>query len=99
VPGTGLTKHKPRVYDCSITEWGSFMPITPFLDNGRFDPEATRIMGVAFEWFGWPSGLRTRGDLANEVVARRIIELAKTGERNPDLLCERALKEIRARRV
>jgi hypothetical protein len=85
------------VYDCSITEWGSFMPITPFLDNGRFDPEATRIMGVAFEWFGWPSGLRTGA--IYEVVARRIIELAKTGERNRDLLCERALKEIRARRV
>jgi len=24
-----------------------------------------------------------------------VIELAKTGERNPDLLCERALKDIR----
>jgi hypothetical protein len=32
-----------------------------------------------------------RDDPANAVVAKRIIELAKAGEHNPDLLCERAL--------
>jgi hypothetical protein len=40
-----------------------------------------------------------RHDLANEIIAERIIELAKAGERNPDLLCERALDEIRASTV
>jgi hypothetical protein len=40
-------------------------------------------------------GLADRGDLANELIAKRIIELAKTGERNPDLLCESAAKEFR----
>ena len=44
-----------------------------------------RVMGVAFEM----------RELANEFIARRIIELAKTGERNPDLLCEGALKKLR----
>jgi hypothetical protein len=34
-----------------------------------------------------------RDDLA--VIAKKIIELAKAGERNPDLLCERALKDLR----
>ena len=34
-------------------------------------------------------------DLANGIIAKRIIELAKTGERNPDLLCEGALKKLR----
>jgi hypothetical protein len=33
--------------------------------------------------------------LADEAIANKIIEIAKTGERNPDLLCEHALKEIR----
>jgi hypothetical protein len=75
------------------------MPITAFLDNGRFDPETTRVMGVAFEMVRVALGLADRGNLANEVVARRTFELAKTGERNPDLLCERALKEIRAQRI
>jgi hypothetical protein len=73
------------------------MPITPYLNQGKFDPEVTRVMGVAFEMVCAALRLRDGGELANEVVARRIIELAKTGERNPDLLCERALNEIRAR--
>jgi hypothetical protein len=79
---------------------GDVMPITPYLDdNTRFDPEATRVMSVAFEMVRVALGLTDRGDLANQIVAKRIIELAKTGELNPDLLCERALKEIREQRV
>jgi hypothetical protein len=71
------------------------MPITPFLDSTRFDAEATRVLSVAFEMVRVALRLADQGDLANEVVAKRIIELAKAGERNPDLLCERALNEIR----
>jgi hypothetical protein len=70
------------------------MPIRGFLDNPTFDPEATRVMGVAFEMVRAALGLAGRGDLANEIVAQRIIELAKTGERNPDFLCEGALKKL-----
>jgi hypothetical protein len=40
-------------------------------------------------------GLEDQGDLADKIIAKRIIELAKAGERNPDLLCERALEELR----
>jgi hypothetical protein len=36
-----------------------------------------------------------RDDLAVAIIAKKIIELAKAGERNPDLLCERALKDLR----
>jgi hypothetical protein len=34
-------------------------------------------------------------DLANGIIAKRIVELAKAGERNPDLLCEGALEKLR----
>jgi hypothetical protein len=34
-------------------------------------------------------------DDVKQVIAEKIIELAKTGERNPDVLCEQALKDIR----
>jgi hypothetical protein len=71
------------------------MPITPFLNNTRFDPEAKRVMGVAFEMVRIALGLADRDDRANEMIAKRIIDLAKTGERNPDLLCEGVLKEFR----
>jgi hypothetical protein len=42
-------------------------------------------------------GLNDHSGLANEVVVKQIIELAKSGERNPDLLCEVAVKEFRLR--
>jgi hypothetical protein len=73
------------------------MPISQFLGNSKFDPETKRIMGLAFEMTRLAFGLADRGDIANELIAKRIIELAKAGERNPDLLCESAVKEFRER--
>jgi hypothetical protein len=72
------------------------VPITIFLEGQKFDPETKRVMGVAFEMTCIALGLRDRGDLANSVVAKKIIELVKTGELNPDILCERALVDLRA---
>jgi hypothetical protein len=71
------------------------MQITPFLDGNasKFDFETKRVMGVAFEMAC--VRLSHRGDIANEVLATRIIALAEAGERNPDLLCEGGLKEFR----
>jgi hypothetical protein len=55
-------------------------------------------MGVAFEMVRVALGHADEGYIKNEVIARHIIELAKTGERNPDILCELALKETRSYR-
>jgi hypothetical protein len=35
------------------------------------------------------------GDLANEVVAHKVIALAKAGERDPERLCDGVLLELR----
>jgi hypothetical protein len=51
-------------------------------------------MGLAFEMTRLALGLADRGDPTNEVIAKRIIELAKTGELNPDVLCECVVKEF-----
>jgi hypothetical protein len=75
----------------------ALMPITPFLGDISFDPETKRVMGLAFEMARVALGLSDHTGLANEVIAKQIIELAKSGERNPDLLCEVALKEFRLR--
>ena len=72
------------------------MPITPFLNGFKFDPEATRVMGVAFEMARAALRLADQDDPAVAIIANRIIELAKAGERNPDLLCERILNDLRA---
>jgi hypothetical protein len=65
------------------------MPIRPFLVGYGFDPETERLMGVAFEIAR--SAVIRRADLTDEAIARTIIELAKAGERNVDVLCEAAL--------
>jgi hypothetical protein len=71
------------------------MPITPYLDGTCFDREIRRVMGVAFE--AALSGLRLAdpSDPIVAIVAEKIIELARAGERNPDRLCEQALIDVR----
>ena len=70
------------------------MPITPFLGDQKFDPETTRIMGVAFE-MARATVKRDWGNIyANNGIAKRIIELAKDGERDPHVLCKQALSHF-----
>ena len=71
------------------------MPITPFLDGHRFDQETKRVLGVAFEIACIALRAEDADDFVKQSIATKIIELAKAGERNPDLLCEQALKDIR----
>jgi hypothetical protein len=69
------------------------MAITTYLDGFDADLETKRVLGIALE--------RTRASLglvdkfADGLIARRIVELAKAGERNPDLLCEGAIENLR----
>jgi len=69
------------------------LPITPCLDDFNVNPESKRVLGVALEMTRISLGL---GDnFANGMIAKQIIEIAKTGERNPALLCDGALKKLR----
>jgi hypothetical protein len=65
------------------------VPIRPFLHGQNFDPETVRLLGVAFEMAR--AAIKCPRDLSDEIIARRIIELAKAGERNVEVLCEDAL--------
>jgi hypothetical protein len=71
------------------------MPISPYLNGRRFDPETHRILGLAFELTCIALEIGSSDDEVKQAIAEKIIELAKTGERNPDVLCEQALKDIR----
>jgi hypothetical protein len=72
------------------------MPIRSYLNGQRFDPETMRLMGLAYEMTLISLGLVDRGHMANDVVARKIIEHAKAGERDPERLCEAVLNQWRA---
>ena len=64
------------------------VPIRPFLSQ-NFDPETTRLMGVAFE--SARAAVKRPADLTDEMIANKIIGLANVGERNVEVLCEAAL--------
>jgi hypothetical protein len=72
---------------------GFCMLITPYLDGFNVDPETNRVLNVALEktrvslWLG--------DNFADGIIAKRVIELANAGERNPDRLCEGAIEELR----
>jgi hypothetical protein len=67
--------------------------IGPFLsDKSAFEPESTHAMSVAFE--DVCRILKLDGDArAREAIAVRIIELARRGERDPERLRDRVLRE------
>ena len=71
------------------------MSITPFLNGTNFDPDTRRVVGIAFEMTCVALGLVDRGDLANNLVAQQIIELAQGGERDPNTICETTLQILR----
>ena len=53
-------------------------------------------MGLAYEMVLIALRLSDRGDIANDVVAHKIIEHAKGGERDPEQLCEAVLQAWRS---
>jgi hypothetical protein len=64
-----------------------------YLGDFDGDAETNRVLDVAIEMTR--AGLGLADDFANGIIARQIVELARAGERNPDLLCEGALKKLR----
>jgi hypothetical protein len=60
-----------------------------------FDPDALRMMSTALEEVC--RKLQVNGDQrAREVIAARIIDLARRGERDPECLIDRVLREAGA---
>ena len=67
------------------------MPVTTWLDGYKPDPETKRVIGVAFQMTRAALRLVDRDDPVVAIIAKKIIELAKAGERNVEVLCEAAL--------
>jgi len=70
------------------------MSITAYLlDDFDVDPETKRVLRVALEKTRVSLGLAD--DFADGIIAKRLIELAKAGECNADLLCQGAIEQLR----
>jgi len=71
------------------------VPIRQLLkDNQHFGPEDIKLLSRVFEEALRELRLVDRTDAATQLVAKRIIELAQQGERDPIRLREGAVKGI-----
>ncbi len=70
------------------------MAIYRLLQNSGFDPESVTIMTTAYEAARERLGLVDRSDPLTELLARRIIDIARTGVRDPASLCDQVLQSI-----
>jgi hypothetical protein len=67
--------------------------LLPFLKNqGAFDPETVQAMSAAFDDVCKALRLKLSETKGREAVAKKIIEMARKGERNPALLSHRVLR-------
>jgi hypothetical protein len=65
------------------------------LQHAVFEDDAVKAMTVAYEDVLRDLNLADRADPLTEIIAKKIIELAQTGERDPKRLCEDALQAIK----
>ena len=70
-------------------------PISPFLRGQAFDPEAAQAIANALVMTCEALGLSNRDDAMTQLVAQKIIELAKRGLKNPTALHLAAIKELK----
>jgi len=67
------------------------VPLYRLLQNSAFEPPAIKAMSAAFEDVCRALGLAERTDPLRDLVAKKIIELAQQGERDPARLRDQAL--------
>jgi hypothetical protein len=72
------------------------VPLYRLLQNSAFDPDTVAAMSAAFEETCRMLGLAERTDPLCNLVAQKILDCARTGERDPNRLRECALKAINA---
>jgi hypothetical protein len=70
------------------------MALYRIFQTGVFEPEEIEIMSAAYEDALSVLQLANRQDPITELVARKIIAVARSGERDPTCIRELALKEL-----
>jgi hypothetical protein len=66
------------------------------LKNHAFGPDEIQVLTTAYEQALCALRLKDRADPATEMIAKKIIELAQRGERDPVRLREHAIRGLSA---
>src|SRR5262245_16921238 len=71
------------------------MSITPYLKGPYyFDLKTKRALGMALDMACISLCTGDRDEHLKQAIANKLIALARTGERNPEVLCDKALDAI-----
>jgi hypothetical protein len=83
---------------CVLSEW--VVPHAPdaIFEGRKVRPRDGARDGPRIRNGSHSHGFCKSGDLPDETIAKKIIELAKMGETNPNRLCEKALVDFRRER-
>ena len=70
------------------------MTLHRLIQNLAFNQEDVERLAAAYEEALRALHISDRDDPINKVIARRIIEGARAGERDPNTLCQMAIKDL-----
>jgi hypothetical protein len=74
------------------------MAIYKLIANGSFGPQEIEVMSAAYESALIDLGITNRDDLVTELIAKSIVNVISNGERNPELVKERAINALGLRK-
>src|SRR5262245_25240638 len=84
-------------WDLVIT--GPGPPLPSKIANGSFGPDEIKVMTEAYENALIDLGIANRDDPVTELIAKSIVNVTATGERNSTLVKERAVNALGVRRI
>jgi hypothetical protein len=70
------------------------VPMSSMLAKSVFQPDEVKAMAKAFETTCAALGLSDRNEPIGQLLARRVVECARSGERDPERLCKLVLSEL-----
>jgi hypothetical protein len=74
------------------------MAIYKLIANGSFGPQEIEVMSAAYESALIDLGITNRDDLVTELIAKSIVNVISPGERNPEIVKERAINALGLRK-
>lgn len=75
------------------------MAIYRLIANGAFGPLEIEVMSAAYESALVDLGITNRDDPITELIAKAIVSVVATGERDPKLIEQRAINALGVRRT
>jgi hypothetical protein len=70
------------------------MAIHRLLESSVLGPEEIETIVIAYEKALSALALKSRDDPATRIIAKKIIKVAQTAERDPEQICRRAIEEL-----